>query len=69
MNQLKQDIDDLKAMGHISIARQYARMAKSLKEIRKYTQRCEITTIYRDHSAYMSVVHEETKKALRRFGK
>jgi len=62
MNQLKQDIDDLKAMGHISIARQYARMARCLSRLQRYAYG-------REQSRYMLTVVAEVDKALRRFDK
>jgi len=62
MNQLKHDIAELKSMGFISIARQYARMAKSLIEVRKHCKE-------RDFIVYLEDVVSLTDKALKRFEK
>ena len=68
MNQLKHDIGELKSMGFISIARQYARMAKALKEINKYAKLHEFDTFLR-HNLDMMEVKDMSHKALRRFEK
>ena len=68
MNQLKHDIAELKSMGFISIARQYARMARCLIYIRKYARDHEFDTFLR-HNLNMGEVKDMSHKALKRFEK
>jgi len=61
MNQLKQDIDDLKAAGHIAIAQQYMRMARCLKRLQRFAEERE------RYYVYMVTVAEQAERALGRF--
>uniref|UniRef100_A0A6H1ZUH9 Uncharacterized protein n=1 Tax=viral metagenome TaxID=1070528 RepID=A0A6H1ZUH9_9ZZZZ len=68
MNQLTDDVKTLKDAGFISIARQYARMAKSLKEIHKYARSYEFDkNLF--HNLTMAIVKDMAFEALRRFEK
>jgi len=71
MNQLKHDIAELKSMGFISIARQYSRMAKTLKSINKYAKLHEFDTFkpFLRHNLNMGEVKDMSTKALKRFEK
>ena len=62
MDQLTDDVKELKSMGFISIARQYGRMARCLSRLQRYAYG-------REQSRYMLTVVAEVDKALRRFDK
>ena len=66
--QLKEDVDNLKGMGFIAIARQYSKMARSLMVIKKYAMSHEFDKNL-EHNLRMTDIKDFTGKALKRFEK